>query len=87
MLPIQTALSHTRTHARENIHRKNLLLPVASSLDLGGLSAVTFRARWDMLDMALAADCLFEVLWLELSMLIVAVGLLERVRDGVEDVG
>ena len=39
-----------------------------------------------MLDVALATDGLFEVLWLELAVLVVAVGLLDRVRDGIENI-
>jgi hypothetical protein len=36
---------------------------------------------------ALAADILLEVLGLELTVLVVAIGLLDRDTDGVEDVG
>lgn len=62
---------------RTRIHTQHFLLPVISTLDLGSLSTVAFRAGRDVLDMAFAAESLFKVLGLELTMLVVAVGLLD----------
>lgn len=71
---------------RARTRTQHFLPSVVSTLDLSSLSTVALRAGRDVLDMALAAESLFKVLGLELTMLVVAVGLLDRVRDGVEDV-
>lgn len=52
---------------------------------MGTVIAVQLRTC-DMHRSTLAADNLLEVLWLEQTMLIVAVGLLDRNGNGIEDV-
>lgn len=63
----------------------SLLIPLDLVRLVGAVSALVLDP--DVAGGAVAADSLLDVLGLELSVLVVAVRLLDRVGDGIEDVG